>query len=95
MSLLNKILSFFGLNEKTSVTNNQQMVEPKIIINPIVESQETPVEVEIKVEEKPISVKPKTSLRNRPKSSTTKSVGDNKKPAIARKPRAPRKPKEE
>jgi hypothetical protein len=99
MSLLNKVLSFFGLGkaevqEEPVVSFSQP--RPKIVIEPVVESQETPVEVEIKVEA-PAKPKPKTAASKRPKGSSSKSSTKTgtKKPSAPRKPRTPRKPKED
>jgi hypothetical protein len=99
MSLLNKVLNLFGLGEKEvqepTISFSHQHVTPKVVIKPIVESQETPVEVEIKVEAPAKPSKPKTSPRGRPKSSSAKKAGGTKKTTGSSKPRTPRKPKEE
>ncbi len=99
MSLLNKVLNLFGLGEKEVqepvVSFSHQHVTPKVVIEPIVESQETPVEVEIKIEEPVVPIKLKTTPRGRPKTSSAKKSGGAKKTTGTRKPRTPRKPKEE
>jgi hypothetical protein len=100
MSLLNKVLNLFGLGEKEvqepTISVSHQHVTPKVVIKPIVESQETPVEAEIKIEEPVAPAKPKTAPKGRPKSSTAKkSAGTKKTSTGTRKPRTPRKPKEE